>query len=167
MSPQPSQVDVRCAQWGSLYKRQEPLWVWSYKQRQESLDKINFYLRHAKDGLTEALKQQCKIQLLHLDYLRGATPSSPGTPWFQPEPEVELNPYLFTGLRIGEFFRTHDQIRSSPDMPREKCDQLLGAALVAEFAKQRKTARIDGERPSSAYETFMSVLCPSIVLSMI
>ena len=153
MSPQSSQAELQRAQRGSLH-RQEPQWVWSYKQRQESLDKINFYLRHSKDGLTEALKRKCNLHLIHLNYLTGATPSSPGTPWFQPEPEVELNPCLFTGLRIGEFFKAHDKIRSSPDMVQEKCNQLLGTALAAEFAKQRKTARIDGERPSFMYETF-------------
>ncbi|KAJ6085855.1 hypothetical protein N7486_010136 [Penicillium sp. IBT 16267x] len=152
MSSRSSQL--QCAQWGSQRKRQEPHWVWSYKQRQESLTRINFSLRHSNDGLTEALKHECNMQLYHLDYL-GATPSSPGTPWFQPEPLVELNPCLFTGLRISEFFKTHDKIRLTPDMAQKECDQLLGEALATEFVKQRKTARIDGERPLSEYMTFI------------
>ncbi|KAJ5635324.1 uncharacterized protein N7484_008637 [Penicillium longicatenatum] len=155
MSSQSSQVQLQGAQWGSQRKRQEPQWVWSYKQRQESLSKINFSLRHSKHGLTKAHIHDCNMQLIHLDYLQGATPSSPGTPWFQPEPMVQLNPCLFPGLKISEFFKTHEKIRLSPDMAEEECGRLLGSALASEFSKQRKTARINGERPSSEYLTFV------------
>ncbi|KAJ5745449.1 hypothetical protein N7520_010631 [Penicillium odoratum] len=140
-------------QWGSLHKRQEPHWVQHYNWRKHMLGAfISFLYKRPATELTEHIKQECRLQLIHLNP-HGATTSSLGTPWFLPEPMVGLNKIKVNSLRLTKFFKTHERIRAKPDMPQEVRDRILGNALNTEFLQHRRSANINN-LPAASYEGF-------------